>query len=443
MRPTGVRNMPSLLAAVLAFVLAAMPAAANDGTVRWRTGAGNIVTFMTGERTAPLYEALSHVGAKLGRMNSYGWRDLQRIPTPHDFDAAMMEAYRNGITPVFLFEYEGSYQTLDPPQPIGSYDDWYRAGVEYARRFRPNGEWGRENGIRDFGATIFSAVNEPDVQNTIPKKDYRDALEGLADGIHSVDPALKVVPAGFAACNIDGDATLRGYGPVIADLLESGKLDGIDLHTYYNDRWYPLTEGRQFSAQACFDKVKQAMGLKRDINFYATEYNISRTAGWSDENLSAKLFLTAIWDNLGVVGNAGQPITVFAFPWGLGDTSRVDGPGYAMASAENPWSPEERSRVLKRVLDLAGDMKIVSSDPYKTGTLHLSGEKGDLFVWHNLRGWTDMTGGRWTIELPEGARRIELWGWDGIREIREVSGGDRFAFEALPGGETYMALVTR
>lgn len=437
------RSLPLLAALLAAIWLPHSSASANDGTVRWRTGGGNLVTFMAGEKLVPLIDALHYVGARLGRMNSYGWRDVNRVPTPHDFDAAMMQAYRNGITPVFLMEYEGSYQTLDPPQPIGSYDDWFKAGVQYATRFRPNGEWGRENGIKDFGATIFSAVNEPDVQNTIPKKDYHDALEGFADGIHSVDATLKVVPAGFAACNIDGDATLRGYGPAIADLLESGKLDGIDLHTYYNDRWYPLTEGRQFSAQTCFDRIKQTLGIKRDINFYATEFNISRTAGWSDENVAAKLFLTAIWDNLGVVGAKGQPITVFAFPWDLAETGKELGLGYAMAASDSPWSPEERSRVLKRVLALAGDMTILSSDPYHSGTMHLSGPKGDLFVWHNRRGWTDLSGGRWQIDLPPGARRVELWGWDGLREIREVSGSDRFVFEALPGGETYMALVPR
>lgn len=429
-------------AALLALLLLATPSLGAEATLRWKSGAGNIVTHLTGKPTEPLYQALHAVGARLGRMNSYGWRDVNRVPTPHDFDAAMMEAYRNGITPVFLFEYEGSYQFLDTPQPIGSYDDWFKAGVIYAKRFRPNGEWGVENGIRDFGATIFATTNEPDVQNTIPKKDYHDALEGLADGIHSVDNTLKVLPAGFAACNIDGDATLRGYGPAIADLLENGKLDGIDLHTYYNDRWYPLTEGRKFSAQTCFNRVKEAMGLKRDVNFYATEFNISRTAGWSDENLAAKLFLTAFWDNFGVVGAKGQPVTVFAFPWGLGDTSRVDGPGYAMAASEDPWVPEARSKVVQRVLEIAGDMEIVSSDPYETGTMHLKGPQSDLFVWHNLRGWTNLTGGRWRIDLPEGAKKVELWGWDGLRDIRDVS-GTSFTFEGLPGGETYMALVTR
>ncbi|MDO1585256.1 hypothetical protein Q2T52_24455 [Rhizobium oryzicola] len=417
-------------------------AVADAIPVRWKVGTGNIVTHLTGRPTAPLYEALHWVDARLGRMNSYGWRTVDRIPQVHNFDDAMMEAYKNGITPIILFEYEGSYQTLNPPQPIGSYHDWFRAGVEFSRRFRPNGEWGREHGIRDFGATLYTAINEPDVQNTIPKKAYRDALEGLADGIHSVDAQLKVVPAGFAACNIDGDATLRGYGPVIADLLESGKLDGIDLHTYYNDRWYPLIKGREFSAQSCFDRIKAAMGLKRDINFYSTEFNISRSGSWTDAQVVAKLFLTAFWDNMGIVGANGRPATALAFPWGLPDTPDVDGPGYAMAVAANPWKPEERAKVLQRVLKLAGDMTIVSSDPYHSGTLHLTGADADLFVWNNRRGWTDVKDGRWEITLPAGARKIELWGWDGLRSVHKPS-GDRFIFEALPAGETYMALVTR
>ncbi|MFX8660988.1 hypothetical protein ABTM16_20410, partial [Acinetobacter baumannii] len=77
-------------------------------------------------------------------------------------------------------------------------------------------------GIKDWGVTIYTAVNEPDVQATIPRKAYHDALQGFAEGIHKIDPALKVVPGGFARCNSDGDATLRGYAAAIGDLLEDG-----------------------------------------------------------------------------------------------------------------------------------------------------------------------------------------------------------------------------
>jgi hypothetical protein len=409
--------------------------------LRDRVGGGNLVTHLAGKSTQ-LYQALHGVGARMGRMDSYGWRTLARVPTPRDFDAAMGEAHQNGIQPIILLEYEGSYQTLDPPQPIGSYDDWFSAGQAMARRFRPGGEWGRENGITDWGATFFTAINEPDVQASIPRQAYHDALAGLADGVHSVDASLRVVPGGFATCNSHGDATLRGYGPAIADLLEDGRLDGLDLHTYYNDRWYPMTRGREFSVQTCFDRIKQAMGLKRDVNFYSTEFNVARAGAWEDPDVVGRLFLSAVWDQLAVVGNGGRsPAMVLAFPWNLGDTPRVDGPHYAMAVAENPWVPEIRSLVFKMILQLAGDMRIESIDRPR-GLYVLAGPDAELIVWQDMPGWTDKPGRSVEVELPAWARRIEVWAWDGLRRSMPAKGG-RFVVDDLSEHETYMIRVPR
>lgn len=417
-------------------------AASTDAPLRFRIGGGNIVTHLTGAPTAQLYAALQGVGAKLGRVNSYGWRSLDRRPIPNNFDAAMQEAYRKGINPIILLEYEGSYQTLDPPQPIGSYEDWFKAGQAVARRFQPDGEWARENGIRGWGVTVFSAINEPDVQATIPRDAYRDALAGLADGVHSVNPTLRVVPGGFATCNSHLDATLRGYGPAIAGLLEDGRLDGIDLHTYYNARWYPLTKGREFSAQTCFDRVKQAMGLKRDINFYATEFNVARDNAWEDPKVAARLFLTAFWDQIGIVRADGRtPATVLAFPWNLADTGTIEGPPYAMAATENPWSPDPRAVVLRTILRLAGDMRVTAIDP-RAGKLVLEGDEALLMVWQNLTGWTDKPGKTWEVELPPWARIVEVWGWDGLRQTLRAD-GNRLTIRNLSENETYMLRVPR
>ncbi|CCD89070.1 conserved exported protein of unknown function [Bradyrhizobium sp. ORS 285] len=413
----------------------------NGAAVRDRMGGGNLVTHLAG-KSSQLYQALHGVGARMGRMDSYGWRTLARVPTPHDFDAAMLEAHKNGITPLILLEYEGSYQTLNPPQPIGSYQDWFAAGEAMAKRFRPGGDWGRENGIPDWGATIFTAINEPDVQATIPRRDYHDALAGLADGVHSVDPKLRVVPGGFATCNSHGDATLRGYGPAIADLLADGRLDGIDLHTYYNDRWYPVTRGRAFSVQTCFDRIKQAMGLTRDVNFYSTEFNVARAGAWESEPVAARLFLSAIWDQLAVVGKDGRsPVSTIAFPWNLGDTPDVDGLAYAMASGKEPWVPEARSQVLKTVLQLAGRMKIVSIDR-RLALYRLSGADAELIVWQNIAGWTDRPGRAVELELPAWARSLEVWGWDGLQRRIDVTPG-RFFVDGLNADETYMFRVPR
>lgn len=249
------RKLGQLLSVIGIWASLGAPAHAQalEDTLRSRVGGGNLVTHLAGKASSQMYAALHGVGALRARMNSYGWRDLNRNPTPKDFDAAMLEAYRQGISPIILLEYEGSYQTLNPPQPIGSYADWVAAGAAMAKRFQPDGEWARANKIAGWGVTTYSAINEPDVQATIPHAGYHDALAGLADGIHSVNPRLRAVPGGFATCNSHGDATLRGYGPAIADLLEDGRLDGLDLHTYYHSRWYPLTRGRDFSVRALIE----------------------------------------------------------------------------------------------------------------------------------------------------------------------------------------------
>ena len=420
----------------------AADAIAPVSILRDRIGGGNLVTHMTGAPAVQLYSALKGVGARMGRMDSYGWRDLDRKPIPSNFDAAMLEAHSNGITPIILLEYEGSYQTLPQPQPTGSYDDWFVAGQAFAKRFRPNGEWAREHGIKDWGAEIFTAINEPDVQATIPRDVYRDAMAGLADGVHSVDAKLRVVPGGFATCNSHNDTTLRGYGTAIKDLLQDGRLDGIDLHTYYHAQWYPLTRGREFSVQSCFDRIKAAMGLTRDINFYSTEFNIARDGAWFDAQLAAKLFLTAFWDNAGVVRNDGKTsATVLAFPWNLGDTDRVDGPGYAMAATEAPWSPDPRAKVLRMVLELAGDMTFTALDR-AAGKFTLEGEGGQLQVWQDVKGWTETWGPVWEVALPEWATTAELWAWDGKRRDLVVGNG-RVVLTGLPADETYMLRIPR
>lgn len=427
--------------AVLALALAGSAAASHAGEqtpMRQRIGGGNMVTFLTGAPTANLYQALRKIGARMGRMDSYGWRDLERVPTPHDFDAAMREAYDNGITPIILLEYEGSYQFLDPPQPIGSYEDWYEAGRVYAERFGRGGAWARENGAGDWGVDVFTAINEPDVQATIPHDAYRDALAGFADGVHSVNKAFRVVPGGFATCNSHGDPTFRGYGPAIAGLLNDGRLDGLDFHTYYHPRWYPIERGRAFSVQTCFDRSKAALGVTRDINFYATEFNTARVETWDEEALQGSLFLTAVWDQLGVQKVDGSSATVLAFPWNLFDTGSVEGPAYAMATHADPWMPDVRSEVLKRVVDLAGDMTFVALDGKRSGTLTLEDDTSRLVVLQERPGWTDREqGSPWTVAVPPWAVTGELWGWDGLRRTYPVEGMPSLSLD-VPGNETYM-----
>ncbi|MGI4796838.1 MAG: hypothetical protein ACRYG8_22865, partial [Janthinobacterium lividum] len=227
---------------MLSGALASGPVSAKAAspTVSGMVGGGNLTADLAGSQLEPMYEALHGVGARLGRMNSYSWRDANGTPTPQTLDTAMAQAWQNNVTPMVLLEYYGSYATSSSHQPVGSYSQWFQVGQAMAERFRPNGVWARAHGIKNWGVRVFSAMNEPDVEQSIPLPAYHDALAGLADGVHSVDTSLKVVPGGFATCNSQWDATLRGYGPIIADLLNTGRLDGIDLHTYYHQHWFPI-----------------------------------------------------------------------------------------------------------------------------------------------------------------------------------------------------------
>jgi hypothetical protein len=170
---------------------------------------------------------------------------------------------------------------------------------------------------------------------------------------------------------------------------------------------------------------------------------LAKTDDWADPKIAARLFLTAFWDELGVVGaDRHSSATVLAFPWNLGDTAHARGSVYAMAETETPWTPELRATVLRNVLRLAGNMRFIKLDPFDTGTYTLEGPDGHLIVWQNLQGWTDKPGTVWEVTLPSWARIAELWGWDGLRRVVSVHGG-HFTIKGLAENETYMLRLPR
>jgi len=64
----------TLLAAALAGSEGVSPVG-EQAPIRERIGGGNIVTHLTGPPTANLYQALQVIGARMGRMDSYGCSD--------------------------------------------------------------------------------------------------------------------------------------------------------------------------------------------------------------------------------------------------------------------------------------------------------------------------------------------------------------------------------
>jgi len=414
-------------------------------------GSGNIHLPGDGSsfaKNAQLFRALNYEGVGLCRIplfpNDYFWSS--QTPTPAKADDLMLQAHRYGVTPNLLFEYYSSF-----PTPIGTYDQWYRVGRAFAERFSPNSVWWKSRGIRNFGVTIYEAINEPDISKLsghapIPGRAYHDALKGLADGVHSINSALKVNPGGFGGVCANKDYTLQGLGPVIADLWNNGTLDGVDLHTY-GSFWSPLSPWK-YSAQHDFDAVKKACGITRDINFYASEFNYNAEdaeGGSSKKNISeseaASYRLTCIWDNLGIVGKQGQPVTRLALIWTLFDTASAD-PAYGLCTALSPFKPTMSASVYRLVAQLTAGMDIVSSSPKDSGIVILRGSGKSMWVWQDRINWTRRPGSSFKVTgISPAATKLKVYGYDGLRAAYTLSRQTSYTVNHLPGNETYMFLA--
>ncbi|GAB2671556.1 hypothetical protein ACFQWB_13440 [Paenibacillus thermoaerophilus] len=407
-------------------------------------GAGNLTNALVNETSK--MDRLKELNLGWARINLYPqYYYSNGKPLPVSLDTVMLQLYRRQISPFILFEYYGSY--ADIGQELGDYDKWHAIGRAYAKRYAPGGDWAREQGIDDWGVRVFSALNEPDVERSIPFEDYRDALAGLADGVHSVDPTLRVIPGGFSSQNSFDDWTLKGYGTAIAPLLNNGQLDGLDLHTYYDIQYAPLNGTYANSAQYTFDRVKQALGLTREISFYSTEFNIKRRSTPSltmTEELAAKQFLTAIWDQLGVVSASGKrPVTVFAMPWSLFHRSQQDGwYGIGAPSTDPPDRWPARLKVLGLVTAVAKGTYFESMDPRGKGEYVLAGSGKKLWVWQNLKGWSNRTGTRYrVVGIPGIATELSVYRWNGLWRTYPIEGQTEFTVTGLEPEETYMFLA--
>ena len=422
------------------------PLASELAPLHERTGGGNLTASESPSRAESLFEALAATGGSIVRLNSYGWRDAAGHPAPATMDAAIGQAYAHKVTPILLLEYYQGRYASQTPQPIGSYEQWRTVGMALAARFRPGGDWARQHGVNGWGVTVYSAINEPDIDNLIDKTAYHDALAGLADGVHAIDPSLRVIPGGFATCNSALDPTLRGYGTAIADLLNDRKLDGIDLHMYYHDRWFPIANGRDYSAQHCFDAVKRAAGITRDINYYSTEYDIAvddKSGAVPDGPRAADEFITAFWDQMGVVGDKGEPVTVAALPWELGKMPGPEPQAYAMTASIHPWHGDARGELFRSLMRLAGGMHFVHADPQHTGQFELADNNARLIVWQDRPNWTNDPGTSFHLTLSPDEHNVEVWSAQGLLQKTRCTTHPTCEISGLTPGHTYMFRLQR
>lgn len=436
---------------ILILLLSLLFPSLTIGDIPSISGGGN---FTNGSTSTVKLRALQTIGARALRLNLYPhhyWNRSARDSRAERLDEQMELLHQHGLNPiVLLFEYYGHYsEANDAPRDSAT---WFLIGRGFANRWRPNSEYLVGRGILDWGIQVFQAINEPDVQSSLPLDDYTTMLKGLAAGVHSVDATLKVIPGGFMRENASSDHTLGGYGTAIAPLLNAGILDGIDLHTYNDTRYAPIekTETGQwfwsFSPQSDFDEVKRGSGIIRDINFYATEYGFKNQTQGITPEYCAKRTLTCIWANLAVTKQDGRTTaTKFALIWQLFSLDTTDHT-YGLASKIDPvWEGNPAGKTFQMVMNLTEGMEFVSINEPVKGVFVLQGNGRKMWVWQNLPKWTETPGSSFTLTgIPADADSILVYRWDSwTAPFRQVglSRQNEITINGLLPNETYMFIA--
>ena len=403
--------------------------------IRDRMGAGNFTNGRVSQREIDQMQLLGQLGEGMARFNIYPGKYWQNGTVNSTLlDSIMSIAYAEGVEPMILFEQYGT--------PAGDYTKWKSIGSAYAARYAPGGTWATERNIENWGVTLYSAFNEPDAMrrdsNALTFSEYATALEGLADGVHEVDSSLRVIPGGFMSANAFSDYTLGGYGVAIAPLLNNGKLDGIDLHTYFGK--YAPTSKYRFSAQQNFLAVKRACGVQREIHFYATEFNYKAHQEPVVEDTAAKHLFTMIWDNLGVCGSDSHTVVSrMALIWGHFDTAYSTG----IAHNINPWTPKSRGKTWEMTLNLISHCDFTYADPLDEGIYILEGVEKKIWVWQNRLQWSSIFGEHFTLhDIPPGTEKIYHYTWAGLQDSFEVPTTDP-EIGPLKKGESHLFLAEK
>ncbi len=375
---------------------------------------------------------------------------VNNAPVPSCLDDSMLLAYQYNLTPTILLNWQGDSDGTN----AGSYQKWYSIGSAFAERFKPGGSFCKQYGITGtWGVRVFKAINEPDNPgmdggNEITKTSYYNAMNGWGDGVHSADSSLKAMPGGFCMQNAALDYSLDGYGTTLAPLWNDGTLDGIVLHTYYDDVYAPMQGTYSYSCQDNFDSIKEYCGITADILLSVDELNVARdnVAGSTDtqkENNSAKELLTGIWDACGVVKNDGFTLAgIDAQIWYfmLPNSQYTD---YGVLNSLNPYTPRARANTATLAADLTSGMSFETADPKGKGEYTLKGTGKKMWVWQDRQYWTNHYGTSYTCTgIPAGSTTLKVYGWDGLRQTIALSGQTSYTVSSLPGNETYMFLAT-
>ena len=428
-------------AAAAAVVFLAMTAR-TAADVPSRIGGGNIGVRRDLSRAEAQLTILRDLGCGMCRIplaESIYCSPRDKRPHPEACDDLVLLCRRYDIEPIFLCEYYTRWAG-----PLGGYEKWKTVGRALAERFAPDSPWLRSKGVEGWGVRFYTAINEPTWKSNnpepIPPEAYARALEGLADGVHSVAENLRVGPGGY----IEGSLfrNRNPYAKAAAPLFNAGKLESIDIHRYWDVKHIPWQGTRKWSLQSQFDQVRRDFGITADIGFHTTEMNVKRREISEDE--AARMFLTALWDALGVVGAGGARVSEFVMPWNIFNLESKD-EHYGLAASRDPWRPTARGKVLRLVCRLAKGMEFTVCRPREKGEFVLDGAGRRMWVWQNRKGWTDRPGTSYTVEeIPAGARTLEVYRWNSWTQpwrTVNLGGKQSVTVDGLEVGETYMFLA--
>ena len=477
MKPRFQKAIPLMLSVLCLLSLLAKPSQADP---RSMMGSGNFdLEFNSDFGTQ--YDVLNTNGVKVARINLYSgnyWNGSAPV-TDVVTDNTIKQAYSKGITPMIHF----SYYAKDLNQynvTFGGTAKWYAIGRAFALRYAPNSSWLQSQGINNWGVNLYTAFNEPDLNywwtqtsgNGVPAGvgipinsgspyvsnfggNYHDNLAALSDGIKSVSSAIKVINGGFATPCSAQSYTAQGYASGVADLFNNGKLDGLNLHTYNDAKYASLypKDGwdNEFAAFRQFGTVKSTSGITRDLDFYTDEFNYKNTdddtpgspGSVYDEDRTARNGFTCMWQNLGVTKNDGTSATKLALIWTLffgEDVYRTFN-----NNTLTPYSPRKIAKAYAFIANQTAGMEYSTLDPFNTGEWTLVGGGKKIWVWTNMKTYTNHLGGDWTINgIPSGTAQLKVYGWDcfnGPRQTLNVSAGQTSAtISGLAQNETYMVV---
>ncbi len=362
---------------------------------------------------------------------------------PEAIDEIVLLLHKEGITPMLLIEHNPDNGTLENEAK------WKEIGTAFAERFRPNSTFLTTRGINNWGITQYQAINEPLFGNVtnFPVTDYLAATKGFADGVHDVDPSLKVSPGGLQEVPLFTNT--NPYMSGIATMLNDGTLDAIDIHRYYdrNQPAYSLID-KVASHQGLIDKIKSDHGITADFSVWSTEYN---ARGGSDAD-NAKDFITATWDILTVLGSDGNIDSEFAlaFRTYLPVSSNAN---LGMAVSDFPFLGNPKGVAHQMMANITRGFKMVDANEAAGIDILQAGNGDKMWVFHNRNGWSNQVGGTFDInDIPGSATVIEAYRYDSWDptigstgapapfETRTVSGSTA-QFTGLATGETYMFIA--